>query len=77
MIWPTFSKTEPSSPTQKRMMRNYGGNPDVTVLKTGNKLYFKCLCGCEFVVSQRYCETELTGEFSFACPECKRKCLHE
>lgn len=77
MIWPTFSKTEPPSPIQKRMMRNYGDNPDVTVLKTGNKLSFKCLCGCEFVVSQRYCETELTGEFSFACPECKRKCLHE
>ncbi len=58
-------------------MRDYGQKPDVTVLKTGNKLAFKCKCGCEFVVSQRFCETELTGEFSFSCPECKSKCLHE
>lgn len=65
MIWHTSTKPEPS-PTQKRMMRDYGDNPDVTVLKTGNKLSFKCSCGCEFIVSQRYCETELTGEF-FLC----------
>ena len=76
MIWKTRKLPEPS-PTQARLMRNYGDSPDVTVLKSGNKLAFKCVCGCEFVVSQKFCETELTGEFSVPCPECKKKCLHE
>lgn len=58
-------------------MRDYGQKTDVTVLKSGNKLAFKCRCGCEFVVSKKFCETELTGEFSFPCPECKKRCLHE
>lgn len=84
MIVAGFEKFKP--PVPKSMMRTYGDKSDVTVLKPGNKLSFKCRCGCEFVVSQRYCETELTGEFSFACPECKRsfacpeckrKCLHD
>lgn len=27
--------------------------------------------------NKKFCETELTGEFSFPCPECKKRCLHE
>jgi len=49
--------------------------PDVVILKSGNKLTFKCVhCGCEFMVSQKFCETSMTGEFVYNCPECKRKC---
>lgn len=37
----------------ERRCKHEWDNPDVTVLKTGNKLSFKCSCGCEFIVSQR------------------------
>lgn len=71
MIWHARKHPDPS-PTQKRMLRTYGDNPDVTVLKSGNRLAFKCRCGCEFVVSQKFCETELTGEFSFRAQNARK-----
>lgn len=61
----------------EKMNPYYDKQSDVVILKSSHKLTFKCVhCGCEFMVSKKFCGISLAGEFVYKCPECKWKCYH-